>query len=156
YPDSNRGWGVRMMPARDWIVGDQARTSLYVLLAAGGLLLLAACSNVANLLVTRATGREHELSIRMALGAGRPRLTRQLMTESLVLAAMGGTLATLLAAGAIRWLAAMVSNQLPRSTGLVMAWPIALFAFGLTLAVGLLFGVLPAWLTQRRDLQRSL
>ena len=156
FPVSNKGWRVRMAPIQDWIVDAESRTNLYALLGAAGLLLLVACSNVASLLVTRATGRQHELGVRMALGASRARLARQLTTESVVLASIGGALGIVLAWGAVGWLAAIVPSQLPRTASLQMNWPVTLFGLGLTLAVGLLFGLAPAWLVRRPGIQPTL
>jgi predicted permease len=145
-----------MVPVKDWIVNRDSRTSLYVLLAAVGLLLTAACANVAGLLVTRATARAKEFAVRLALGAGGARLTRQLATESLVLAFIGGALGMIIAAGAVQWLALRVVNQLPRSANLTVDWPVFVFAFSLTLAVGLLFGLVPSWAARRADVMSTL
>jgi putative ABC transport system permease protein len=156
FPKSNAGWRARLRSAEDWIIDKESRTSLYVLLAAVGLLLTAACANVAGLLVTRATARAHEFGMRLALGAGRSRLTRQLVTESLVLAGTGGAFGTLLAVGSIQWLAKRVTNQLPRTTNLTLDWPVLLFAFFLTMSVGLVFGLAPAWSARRADVMSTL
>ncbi len=156
FPKSNAGWRVRLRSAEDWIIDKESRTSLYVLLAAVGLLLTAACANVAGLLITRATGRAHEFGMRLALGAGRSRLTRQLVTESLVLAGTGGAIGTLLAVGSIQWLAKRVTTQLPRTTNLTLDWPVLLFAFFLTVSVGLIFGLAPAWPARRVDVMSTL
>jgi predicted permease len=155
YPDSNKGRRTGMSTVKDWIVDRESRTSLYVL-GAAGLLVLVACSNVASLMVTRSTARQQELGIRMALGASRTRLLRQLTIESLVLAVIGGGFGILIAAGAVRWLAAVVPDQLPRSTSLSMNWPVTMFGLALTIAVGLLFGLAPTWLVRRRGIQRAL
>jgi predicted permease len=144
------------MPVKEWIVDKDSRTSLYVLLAAVGLLLLTTCANVASLLVTRATARAHEFGVRLALGAGRGRLIRQLTTESLVLALTGGGLGVLIAFGAVRWLAARVTNQLPRTTNLALDWQVLAFAFALTVGTGLLFGLAPSWSARRADVLTTL
>ena len=91
--------------------------------------------------MARATARAHEFGIRLALGAGRGRLIRQLTTESLVLSVIGGGLGLLVAAGTVRWLATRVTNQLPRSAHLALDWPVLAFAFGLTVGVGLAVGL---------------
>ncbi len=156
FPKSNQGWRVRLMPVKEWIVDKDSRTSLYVLLAAAGLLLLTTCANVAGLLVTRATARAHEFGVRLALGAGRRRVIRQLTTESLVLAVIGGGLGVLVAVGAVRWLASRVTVQLPRTTNLTLDWPVLIFAFALTVFVGLLFGLAPSWSARRADVLTTL
>jgi putative ABC transport system permease protein len=156
FPDSNQGWRVRLTPVKDWIVNADSRTSLYVLISAVGLLLLTTCANVASLLVTRATARAHEFGVRLALGAGRGRLVRQLTTESLLLSLIGGGLGLLIATGSVRWLSTRVTNQLPRSTHLALEWPVLLFAMGLTISVGLLFGLAPSWSTRHSDVLTAL
>jgi putative ABC transport system permease protein len=159
FPETNAGWGVRLVPVRDWIIDSNTRVSLYVLMAAVALLLAAGCANVAGLLVTRATARAHELGVRLALGAGRGRLMRQLTTESLVLSFLGGTLGIPFAVAAMHWLAARIAAQsppLPRSGELAMDWPVFGFAFGLTVGVGLIFALAPALWTGRADISKTL
>ena len=156
FPESNKGWRVGLTPVEEWIVDADSRTSLYVLMAAVGLLLAAACANVAALLVTRATARSHEFGVRLALGAGSARLIRQLTTESLILASIGGAGGVVIAAGAIRWLASKMPNQLPRSTNLNLDWPVLIFAFALTMTVGVLFGLAPSWSARKADIQTTL
>jgi putative ABC transport system permease protein len=151
FPESNAGWRVVPMLLKQWVVGADSRRSLYLLFGAAGLLLLTTCANVAGLLVTRATGRAQEFGVRLALGAGYGRLVRQLVTESLLVALMGGLLGVVAASGAVRWLAAHVTNQLPRTANLVMDWPVLLFALALTVSVGVLFGLAPAWSARRSD-----
>jgi putative ABC transport system permease protein len=156
FPDSNKGWRVRLAPIKEWIVDTDSRTSLYVLMTAVSLLLAAACANVGALVVTRATARTHEFGVRLALGAGSGRLIRQLTTESLVLASIGGGFGVLIAIAAILWLARRVGNQLPRSTNLMLDWPVLLFAFVLTMIVGVLFGLAPSWSARKADIQATL
>jgi putative ABC transport system permease protein len=156
YPDSNRGWSVTLLPVTEWIVDDDSRNHIYVLMAAVVLLLLVTCANVAGLLVTRASARTHEFGVRLALGAGRARLFRQLTVESLVLASIGGGLGILTAFGAVRWLAPRVVNQLPRSASLTLDWPVVLFAVGLTAVVGILSGLAPSWAARRADIMSPL
>jgi putative ABC transport system permease protein len=156
FPESNTGWRVRLTPVKEWIVDKDSRTSLYVMLGAAGLLLLTACANVAALLMTRATARAHEFGVRLALGAGSGRLIRQLTTESLVLALIGGGFGILFAVGAVQWLASKVPAQLPRSSNLTVDWPVLVFAFGLTVAVGFVFGLAPSWSARRADVLTAL
>jgi predicted permease len=156
FPKTNAGWRVRLISVKEWIIDNDSRTSLYVLLAAVGLLLLTTCANVAGLLVTRATARGPEFGVRLALGAGRGRLIRQLTTESLLLSSIGGGLGIVIAEGAVKWLATRVTNQLPRSANLTVDWPVLAFAFVLTVGVGLLFGLAPSWSARRVDMSTAL
>ena len=114
YPEANAGWGATLMSLQDDIVGDIGST-LVMLLAAVGLVLLIACANVGNLLFTRALGRRKEVAIRAALGAGRRRVLQQLLVESLVLGLAGGAAGLLLAEGALRAGAALLADQVPRA-----------------------------------------
>lgn len=156
FPRTNAGWRVRLIPITDWIVDANARASLYVLFAAVALLLLTACANVAGLLVTRSTARAHEFSVRLALGAGGGRLARQLTTESLVLALFGGVLGVVTAVAIVTWLAPRVANQMPRTMGLAVDWPVLVFALALTGGVGLLFGAAPSWHARRAQALSAL
>jgi len=156
FPESNKDWRVRLRPVKEWIVDSDSRVRLYILMTAVGLLLLVACANVAGLLVTRATARSQEFGVRMALGAGRTRLIRQLITESLLLAAIGGGVGVIVALGAIHWLAIKAPDQLPRSSNLTLDWPVFIFAFVLTIVVGVLFGLAPSWSARRADIHSTL
>jgi putative ABC transport system permease protein len=146
YPKVNAGIGVFMEPLRQRIAGD-ARTNLLLLLGAVGMVLLIACVNVANMLLARSFGRAREMAIRTALGARRSDLFRQLLAESLLLAAAGGVLGALLGA----WGFDIVSRLMPWELSALMAGTagidhgVLLFVAGLTLVTGVAFGLAPAW-----------
>lgn len=156
FPDSNRDWRVLMAPAVDWIVDRDTRSALLVLLIAAGLLLLVACINVANLLLARASSRGQEFGIRRALGAGRGRLLRQLVTESLVLASAGGACGLLVAFLGVRGLRAILPAGVPRADRLALDPPMLAAAAVLTVVTGLIFGLVPAWVASRLDVQAGL
>ncbi|HXI20100.1 MAG TPA: ABC transporter permease, partial [Gemmatimonadales bacterium] len=141
YPP-NGGLTLSAVPLLDQVVGD-VRLALYVLLGAAGLVLLIACGNVANLLLSRAAAREKEMAIRTAVGAARARLIRQLLTESVVLALLGGGLGLGVAELGIRALIAIGPPGLPRMDAIRLDPPVFLFAALLTLLVGVLVGLLP-------------
>jgi predicted permease len=154
YPD-NPGWDrVTVASIRDSLLGD-VRRPLLVLMAAVGMLLLVACVNIASLLLARATSRRQELAVRAALGAGRWRIARQLMTESLALALLGGALGVALGFAAVRALTAIGASELPRSSGIGVDGVVLGFTLLVSLASGLLFGIMPA-LRSSSDLERSL
>jgi putative ABC transport system permease protein len=159
YPDSNAGVEVVSVPLRDRWVGD-VRTSLLLLLGACGFLLLIACANVANLLLGRAVARQREISVRTALGAGRARLVRQLLTESLVLAGLGGAAGLLFASwgtqALLHSLISMSPAQLPAWIRVETDATVLAFAVGVSLLVGLLFGLAPLVPAMRVDLISSL
>lgn len=154
YPE-NPGWtSVTTAPIADTIVGD-VRRPLVVLMAAVIMLLLIACVNIAGLLLARASGRQAELAVRAALGAGRARIARQLLTESLMLAMLGGALGVLLGYGAVRAFASWGADQLPRPGALQVDAVVLLFCFGVSLVSGLVFGLVPA-LRASRNLEQSM
>ena len=159
YPDSNASVEVSPIPLRDRWVGD-VRTSLLLLLGACGFLLLIACANVANLLLARAVARQREISVRTALGAGRGRLVRQLLTESLVLAGLGGAVGLLFSSwgtqALLRTLVSASPAQLPAWIRVETDATVLAFAVGISLLVGLLFGLAPLVPATRTDLISSL
>ena len=114
FPDSNRGWTVRLDSFYDWLIPEETRQSLLVLLGAVALVLLIACGNVANLLLARGAGRQKELSIRVALGAERWRIVRQLLTESLLLTLVAGAVGLVIGIAATRLLVAFGPDTVPR------------------------------------------
>lgn len=154
-PATLRGREPVLTPLAEVITGD-ARAALWIATVAVGLLLLIACVNVANLLLIRDSARARELAIRSALGAGRRRLTRQLLTESGLLALLGGALGILLAMAAVRVLVALAPPELPRREMIEIDPRVLLFALGVTVAAALLSGLLPAVLSAAGELSRWL
>ena len=152
----NKHWdGATLKSLHDSIVGN-VRSSLLVLLGAVAFVLLMACANVASLLLARSGAREQEVAIRAALGAGRGRIVRQLLTESIVLALAGGVLGLLVAYVGTRLLLALSRGQLPQSFNVGIDGTVLLFSLGVSLATGLLFGVVPALRSSAPALQRTL
>lgn len=152
----DRTWSAATVePLRDVMVGS-ARTALLVLLGAVAFVLLLACANLASLLLARATARERELAVRAALGAGRGRLVRQLLTESLVLAMAGGALGVLLAVLGTRGLLKLAAGQLPRAAEIGLDPAVLLFALTLSLLSGIIFGLLPSLRATSSNLQNAL
>jgi len=154
YPDTNKGRTFIAQPMKP-DVGD-ARETLYLLLGAVTMLLLIACANIASLLLARAVSRERELAMRAALGASRGRLARQCFTESAVLAIAGGALGVGLAALGMRPFALFWPGGLPRVQEVQLNWRVLLFALGVSLVSGLLFGLAPALRAPARHLEQAL
>ena len=153
FDDARIGPNLRFL--KDDLLGDIGNT-LWVLMGTVGMVLLMACANVANLLLVRADGRQQELAIRAALGAGWGRIARELLLESLLLGAVGGTLGLGLAYGALRMLAASGLAHLPRIEDIsIDGWALA-FTLGISLAAGLIFGLIPVFKYARPHLSQAL
>jgi putative ABC transport system permease protein len=155
YPETNRGWGVIVLPLLERFVGE-LRPTLYLLLAAVGFLLLIACANVANLLLVRATVRQREVAIRAALGAGRRRIVWQLLTESWLLSATGGAAGLLLAKWGMDALIAISPATIPRLGEVNFDWRVLVVTFGVSLVTGIAFGLLPALQAANPHLSEAL
>jgi predicted permease len=151
----DRTFGMHVIGLQDQVVGD-VRRALLVLLGSVLLVLLSACANVANILLTRAAGREKEVAIRTALGAGWQRLARQLLTESVLLAVLGGAAGLLLAEWSLYLIRAINPGNIPRLEEIGISGSVLAFTFGLSLATGILFGAVPAWRAMKVDLNTSL
>jgi putative ABC transport system permease protein len=155
FPTTNAGTGANVRPLKAELVGD-SRTPLLVVLGSVAIVLLIACANVANLNLARAAARRRELSVRAALGAGRERLMRQLLTESLVLSLIGGLAGLAIAYAGVRWFATVLPDMLPIYGELTLSGKVLGFAAGVTLLAAILFGVAPAWQASRAQLQQLL
>ena len=146
FPQTNASRGVGMESMRDAVVGGDLRLTAMMFLGVVGFVLLICCANVANLLLARATSRSRELAVRAALGAGRRRIIRQLLTESLVLSTLGGALGLGLGAAIIGLAPSVIPEGLiPQTVALAFDLRVVSFCMGVALLVGLLFGIAPAW-----------
>ena len=155
YPAADRGIGIDVVPLKQEILGSASET-LLMLLGAVAIVLLIACANVASLLLARSAARVREFAIRSALGANRGRIVRQLMTESLLLSLAGGILGLALAKWGVLLVLATVPKSLPRLDDIHVDVFVLLFAFGVSIAVGIVFGLAPALKSSNLDLQASL
>ena len=155
YPDANRDLGIYIEPLKQFVVGDAGKM-LLLLSGAVGLVLLIACANIANLLFARSAARAREFAVRSALGANSTRLVRQLLTESVLLSLLGAGLGLLFAIIGVKWVAAAVSENLPRSENIAVNGPVLLLTLCASIAVGILFGLAPAMKSWNSDPQASL
>ncbi len=157
FPDSNKDWGVTVERFTDIVIGPGLRRSVLIMMAAVGMVLLIGCVNLANLMMARATSREREVAVRASLGAGRWRLVRQFLTESVLLAVCGGTLGIALGYITMAGLrAAMPPFSLPREINVTMDARILLFSLAISVLTGVLFGLAPALQAARPDLAATI
>ncbi len=155
YGDETWMYDAHLIPLREQLVGD-VRPALMVVLAASGFLLLIGCANVVNLLVARMAAREGELALRLALGAGRGRLVRQFLAESLLLSLCGGVLGVAIGTAGVKALLALEPGRLPRIGEVGVHWPVLLFALAVSIACAVALGLLTAWRATRGDIRETL
>jgi putative ABC transport system permease protein len=155
YPEDNRGRGITLVPLHELIVED-IKPALLVLLGAVGFILLITCANIANLLLARGAARQKEMAVRAALGAGRLRLLRQLLTETLLLSLCGGGLGLLLSLWGVDGLLALSPGPLPGAQNVRLDLNVLLFTLAISAATGLLFGIAPALQLSKPDLYHTL
>src|SRR5882672_1095384 len=155
YPDDDKGWGAKVVPLRDQLVGD-VRPALLVLLGAVGFVLLIACANVANLVLVKTLARQKEIAIRTALGASSVRVVRQILSETLLLALTGGVLGLIFAHFGVKLIVAFLAQSLPRSTDITVDGWVLGFTLVISLLTGVLAGLVPAVRASKSNLNDSL
>jgi putative ABC transport system permease protein len=156
-PSTDKDWSVSVEPLHDDFLPPATRAELWIFLGAVGFVLLIACANVANLMLSRAASREREIALRAAVGAGRMRILRQFLTESVALAVVGGAVGILFAYAILNGILAMIPiNTLPYEADMRLNLPVLLFMLGAALLSGILFGSAPALQAARLNLSESL
>lgn len=148
-------WDLLLTSFREQVVGDIS-TMLWIVMLVVGFVLLIACANVANLLLARASARQKEIAVRTALGAGRWRIIRQLLTESVLLSVVGGGLGLLIGYWGVKALVSLNQDRIPRANEISLDWKVLLFTFGVSILTGVLFGIVPAIQTTKTDLHETL
>jgi putative ABC transport system permease protein len=156
YPDSNTNNGVRIRTLMEVLVGDTVKSTLWILFGAVAFVLLIACANIANLLLARATARKKEMAIRAAMGASRWRIARQLLTESLLLAIVGGGIGLIIARLTIKWILYVSPTAIPRAREITLDWRVMAFTFGVSVLTGILFGLVPSIQAGEVDVHETL
>ena len=155
YPEDDKGWGASIKSMRDETVGD-VRPALLMMLGAVAFVLLIACANVANLILARTFARRKEIAIRTAMGATRARIVQQLLGESLIISLCGGALGLIAANYGIQLLIKFFADKLPRIGDIGLHAPVLAFTFALSIATGILSGLLPAWSMTKGDVNEAL
>ena len=155
YPEFNTGWGVTLVRYKDMVILN-IRQALMILLAAVGVVLLIACANVANLLLARSAARSSEIAVRLALGARRGRLIRQLLTESILISLIGGAIGVAVAVGLTKALIGLNSQGIPRAAEIGVDGRVLGFALLASVLSGALFGLIPAWQASNPNLNETL
>jgi putative ABC transport system permease protein len=155
YPENNKGWGVKVLPLQEGLFG-RYRRGLYPLLATVAFVLLIACANVANLLLSRASTRQKEMAIRSAIGARGVRLVRQMLTESVLLALFGGILGLIVCVGGIKLLLALTPASFPHGEGLTIDVRVLSFTLLIAILTGIVFGLAPALKSSRFRVNETL
>lgn len=148
-------WDLLLTSMRELVVGD-IRLMLWIVMLVVGFVLLIACANVANLLLARAAARQKEIAVRTALGAGRWRIIRQLLTESVLLSVVGGAFGLLIGYWGVKALISLNEDRIPRANEISLDWRVLLFTFGVSILTGVLFGIVPAIQTTKTDLHETL
>jgi predicted permease len=155
-PNARAGTEVAVVPLLQQLIGGRTRTALFVLWGVVGGVLLIACANVANLMLARATARQKEIALRLALGAGRGRIVRQLLTESVLLSLLGGVAGALLAVGCVNAIIAFSPADIPRLSAITVDLTALSFTAGIAVLTGIVFGLTPAWQCSRPQINETL